>query len=399
MFKKCILILVLIIAVIGLMFAGCGKQTPPAGQQTEQTQEATEQSAEPQADAPSATVFFFSDYQAVDGWPSPRENLKEVLEAVREDGKAPEELICCGDYTNDRNLHDYQLSPEDSITEIRETAAEVLPDLGEDHILFVQGNHDKMTESIAESGLHESDDYLVYVLNTENDFPWKQGKVSGSLKKVKRASEEMADCFDQLIKNGETRPVIIAGHVPLHFTARTSSRHTTGDNLYASLVFDVVNEAAGSLDIIYLFGHNHTKGWDCYMGGSSVYKKAGDTVIIPAFADDDITTDRYTEETLRFTYLNAGYVGHYMNCGPEELDAGTADQYDAADAAMTGTVCEIWPDRLVLTRYASDGVHPLGWDGEANPYKDGIDRDLIDEKYYSRKTDSPQTVMRIAPQD
>lgn len=59
---------------------------------------------------------------------------------------------------------------------------------------------------------------------------------------------------------------------------------------------------------------------------------------------------------------------------------------------MTATVCEVYPDRLVLTRYAADGVHPLGWIGERNPYKGSIDRGLIGEEYFSRQTDSPQII-------
>ena len=161
-----------------------------------------------------------------------------------------------------------------------------------------------------------------------------------------KSSEDMKACFDSLIEEGETRPVIIAGHVPLHFTARTSSRHTTGDNLYSSLVFDVVNEAAKELDIIYLFGHDHSKGWDCYIGGSSVYKAKGDTILIPEFSEEKPNTDAYTEEKLRFTYLNAGYVGYYMNCGPEEHAAGEKAMMTAA------RMCWGIKDSLIRTRAA-----------------------------------------------
>lgn len=339
------------------------------------------------------TIFFASDYQEEPGWDAPEDNLTAILKAAEADGKAIDHLVFCGDYTNDRTLHDYQLSPEDAIGEIRQAADAACPDLDQEDMLFVQGNHDRLTESIAAGGLHEYDGYLLYVLNTEEDFPWKQGKEAGCLKKVTRASKEMKDCFDKLIRQGEKRPVLIAGHVPLHFTARTSSRHTTGDNLYGSLIFDVVNEAAKELNIVYFYGHNHSKGWDCYMGGSSVYKARGEKLLIPAFAKNDISTDRFNEETLRFTYLNAGYTGYFMNCGPEELENGTADRYHAADETLTGTVCEIQAGKLILTRYDADGVHPLGAAGEANPYKDFVDRGLIDEAYYAHETESPQEII------
>ncbi len=388
-----------IILILILLFAcGCGTKTDQ-DQQTQQTTEASRETSPSQTqaekpDEPLSTIFFASDYQEEDGWPRPEETLTGILETVSSEEEEPDEAVFLGDYTNDRSLHDYQLSPEDSIEEIRGAVKDVFPGMDEDQLLFIQGNHDQLTGSIASSGLHEFDDFLIYVLNTENDFPWKQGKVPGCLKKVKRSSAEMKECFDQLIAAGESRPVFIAGHVPLHYTARTSSRHTTGDNLYSSLIFDVVNEAGRSLDIVYLFGHDHSKGWDCYLGGSSVYKGVGDSLIVPDFGEDDVNSDRYTEKELAFTYLNGGYIGYYMNCGPEELDAGAADQYQAADDRLTGTVCRVWPDRLELIRYDTEGVHPLGWEGEGNPYKGGIDQGLIPDSCYSDRVESPQVVDR-----
>lgn len=345
------------------------------------------------------TVFAASDYQREAGFDDPSVTLGKILAAARADGKSIDKVIMCGDYTNDLVLHDYQLSPDDSIEEIREivesecTGDAADPGETDENVLFVQGNHDALTSEISQSGLHEYDDCLVYVLNTEEDFPWKQGKVAGCLAKVRESSAAMKECFSELIRRGETRPVFIAGHVPLHFTARTSSMHTTGDNLYSSLIFDVVNEAAKSLDIVYLYGHNHSKGWDCYMGGSSVYKAKGDTIMIPRFDESRVNTDEFSEEKLSFTYMNAGYTGYYMNCGPEEYFAGLIDEYRAADETLTGTVFEIYADRIVVTRYDADGAHVLCHKGEADPYKGGIDNGLISPDKYSIETVSPQEII------
>ena len=405
--------LVAILIICCLCMTACGnkddaKATTAASSTRAATENTSESSTEAKSDEVLATVFFASDYQQQEGFPAPADTLRGILGAVRGAGENEPELFAfLGDYTNDRKLHDYQLSPEDPIKEIRGVVGEAFPadgqaassgDSDRDAVrtLFVQGNHDRMSDSIADSGLHEYDDYLIYVLNTEGDFPWKQGKASGCLAKVRKSSEEMKKCFDELISKGEKRPVFIAGHVPLHFTARTSSRHTTGDNLYSSLIFDVVNEAGRSLDIVYLFGHNHSKGWDCYMGGSSVYKGVGDVLLIPEFDEKKANTDSFTGETLAFTYMNAGYTGYYMNCGPEELEAGKLDQYRAADETLTGSLCQIWPDRLVITRYAGDGPHALGGDGAADPYKGGIDAGLIGEEHYAHRVDGPAVVERKA---
>ena len=395
---RILLIVALLIVLAAVAFGvhrtgetGTGNETVP----TTVGSEAQESGETAETDDPFATVFFASDYQEEQGFDSPSDTLRRLLEAAKADGKTIDKIVICGDYTNDAVLHDYQLSPDDAIDEIRAIVGEELPGIDNRDMIFVQGNHDKMTEQITENGLIDEGEYLVYVLNTEEAFPWKQGKTAGCLAKVRASSAAMKECFDELIKRGETRPVFIAGHVPLHFTARTSSMHTTGDNLYSSLIFNVVNEAAKSLDIVYLFGHDHSKGWDCYIGGSSVYKAKGDTILIPVFSDEMINTDEYAKEKLEFTYMNAGYTGYYMNCGPAELDAGTAGEYHAADETLTGTVFEIFADRIVITRYDTEGIHVLGHAGEADPYKGGIDEGLIPEIFYSEDIKSPQEIPRI----
>ena len=83
-----------------------------------------------------------------------------------------------------------------------------------------------------------------------------------------------------------------------------------------------------------------------------------------------------------------------MNCGPDEKNSGKLEQYSAADETLTGVVCEIMPEELILTRYSADGIHQLGAEGEGNPYRGGVDEGLIAEANYSRRTDSPQHIQR-----
>lgn len=400
--KKLFSLIILIVTLAAVSFGALwAERVQKAGQAdksgietvTGETGDA-EDANEAESTEPLATLFFASDYQYQPDFAAPAETLRALLNAAKADGKNADKVIICGDYSNERNLYNYQVSPDGAIGEIRGIAEEVYPGVNGEDLMFVQGNHDRMTDQITAAGLYEEDDYLIYILNTEEDFPWVQGKTAGSLAKVRKSAAAMKECFDGLIKKGETRPVFIAGHVPLHFTARTSSRHASGDNLYSSLIFDVVNEAAKSLDIVYIHGHNHSKGWDCYMGGSSSYKAPGDTILIPRFEDWMITSDEYTEETLRFTYMNAGYTGYYMNCGSKEREAEGLEKYRAADETLTGTIAEIYRDRIVLTRYDSEGVHALGSEGAADPYKGGIDAGLIGEESYSKETPSPQEIKR-----
>ena len=385
--KKYILIAVTVLTLMAACFAltGCAHAKDDAGNPADENEQAD-------VAQPITTILFASDYQEEPGFDSPSETFAGIISAIKADGKHPENVVICGDYTNNLKLCDHQLAPDESIEELRQVVYGNLPDVIPDDMIFVQGNHDKMTDALSQSGLHEYNDYLIYVVNTESDFPWKQGKKGDSRQRVEKTASDMKTCFDQLISAGETRPVFIAGHVPLHFTARTSSIHKNGDNLWAGLIFDEVNEAAKSLDIVYMTAHNHSKGWDCYMGGSSIFAEAGQTILIPDAKLGDKMTNKYREETLNFTYMNAGYLGYYANCSIDEVKAGKVDKYEAADGTLTGTLVEIYEDQIVLTRYDADGVHPIGGVGAANPYKH--DEKLISSDHYSQGTKSPYIVTR-----
>lgn len=343
---------------------------------------------------PLCTLVFASDYQPEDGFPAPAETLAKLLQAAKADGKAPDNVIICGDYSNRGRLYDHQISPDRGIAEARDVIGSECPEVPQEDLIFVQGNHDALTDEISESGLHEYGGYLVYVINTQYDFPWCQGTTVGSKEKVEDAAARLRETLDDLVQKGETRPLIIAGHVPLHYTARTSSRHSTGDNLYASYIFDAVNDAAKDLDIIYLFGHNHSKGWDCYLGGSCVFRQPGETILIPEEEGGKATTDVFSEETLNFTYMNAGYTGYYMNCAAGDYSSDSDSPYRAADETLTCTAAEIYDDRIVITRYDTEGRHVLGAAGEADPFKGGIDEGLIGPEYYSKENAGPVTLKR-----
>lgn len=328
---------------------------------------------------PLATLFLASDYQQEEGWPQPSETLSGLLNTLSSQGTVFENAIFCGDYTNLSGLYNYETSPDDSIADILALFTQANPNCSPENIIFVQGNHDQMTESISTSGLHEYEDYLVYVINTQTDFPWKQGQL-GLSTLVQNTANNLNDCLSELIAEGETRPVIIASHVPLHFSGRTSPLHSTGDNLYSAVLFEVVNQAAQQLDCIYLYGHNHSKGWDSYLGGSCTYLAAGDTILLPDFSRGGENTTDYVEQTINFTYLNPGYLGYVSDSGAEDT--------------LTCTVCEIYEDQIVLTRYNQDGIYLMRGAGAANPYRD--DTELIPAQWYVSELESPQSIPRKA---
>ena len=122
-----------------------------------------------------------------------------------------------------------------------------------------------------------------------------------------------------------------------------------------------------------MFGHNHSKGWDSYMGGSRIFKQAGDTILIPDHTKKTgVYTNFYTEETLNFTYLNAGYLGYVKE--------------SSSASELTATVCSIYDDKLVFERYSKDGSIGVGANGTYNTAYD--DSGLIPSKCLAKETAS-----------
>lgn len=356
------------------------KTQPEETQAPEQSSALTEETQAPEREVPPQTaaqtvLLFASDYQHRDGWKDPSETLSGVLDAVYEAGVRPDHMIFCGDYTAEDGHNNYNADPHDSIEAIKAIVLKHDDSLSPEQFLFVQGNHDERTEDISRSGLHVYEDYLVYVLNTETDYPWRQGK-NQSRREVQIGAARLKGCLDALRQLGETRPVFLAAHVPLHFSGRTSVLQGTGDNLYAADLFEVINEAAEDLNLVYLYGHNHSRGWDSYLGGSCVFRSPGDWLLIPRPEDGESTTSHYSQETIHFTYLNAGYVGNFSSAGGEDT--------------LTCSVCEIFEDKLVFSRYSEEGLHILSGKGTPNPAKD--DRKLIPKEYYGEQADSPAAV-------
>ena len=313
-----------------------------------------------------ATLLFCSDfqtgtevspYQSVSDVP---ESLTSVMtnisKAIYDDGVTKiDRVLAVGDYTAYTGRYNYDADATIGIQAFKNIIQNRWTDT--DQFLFIQGNHDQANYPFDE-GANEYEDSIVYCINTTYNssemggFPWMQGS-TGSEAQVKKAAQKLGDYLEGCITAGETRPIFIMVHLPLHFSGRTSSLYGNGDNLYSSYLFDVINTAAEDLDIVYLYGHNHSKGWDNYIGGSRVFKRPGDTILIPDLTKKSgSTTDSYTKEELNFTYMNAGYIGYFH-------DATAADE-------LTATVCRIYDDKLVLSRYSEDGLIDIGSVGKNN---------------------------------
>lgn len=273
-----------------------------------------------------STLIAMSDYQNSHLNSEEKKVVPQtIVNAMKKAGVQPELALLCGDYV------DGSVGADGSTT----SAAQMENEFGNlkgiltsvwSNLKFraIQGNHDakQWVENglLDKTGAYEYEDYHLYLIN-EDDFPWWQGNYgSGSTTAedkvtVTNTANALKTYLDGLISKNDTKPVIIATHVPMHWSVRSTNTAWYYDNIYANILFDVVNKAGKDLDILFLFGHNHSAtadnqegGYDVEIGGALSYVKKGDSMKVPDGTDG---TDNYTTEKLNFTYMNAGYVGKY----------------------------------------------------------------------------------------
>lgn len=291
------------------------------------------------------TVIACSDFQYPDGDEGGAQIVKNILNVIKSKGITNADgFICAGDYsygysTNADTLKthlDYLKNAVESIYGF---------DLNE---VYVQGNHDQVnqgTGGLSGSGNHDNGTkYGVFVID-EDDYMWHNKDEA----RIKQTAANLKTYLDEKITNKFSAPIFVVSHLPLHYSMRTKN---DGDCMYANLIFDVLNTAGNNgLNIIFMYGHDHSNGWDDYLGGSCVYLAKGSSINIAQSSRTNFKT-----ETLKFTYMNAGFTGYYEN-------------RNSADNTLTMTVFQIYGDRVEVSRYSANGIHKLKCKGVTNQYK------------------------------
>ena len=288
-------------------------------------------------DGAYASVLTGSDFQ--DLGTKAYERFGRLLARMKDDGlETPDSMLVGGDYT--KLLFDYAAP---GISQIRMQLANVYPDADPDSVVCIQGNHDNPTPGFAKTGFYDMGAYCLYAIN-EDDFPWLQGFRPGVDQHVKKVAADLEKNLNAMIAAGDKRPVIVLTHLPLHHTTRA----LYGDNRYASYYFNVLNEAGKTLDVIFLFGHQHSDTYDDYIGGSVNFMQAGDAIRVPK--PDAQGETAYTEETLTFTYANCGYVGYSNNTESE-----------TSTNVLTLGVIRFSENNFRFVKYTEDGLYKV-WD-------------------------------------
>lgn len=287
-----------------------------------------------------------SDFQHPDGNAAGQKTVDAIINAIKADGiESADGFLFCGDY--DHDLTTLPIPTSRGVKALTESVNKLVP-ADAPHV-YVEGNHDSAigTAGLSQSGNNdpESGAYGVFVINEDN-YMWMS--LSGNV--VKNTAAALRLYLNEKITEGYKAPVFVLSHVPLHYSYRTRQ---DGDAIYAKYLFDVLNEAgAKGLNIFFLFGHDHSSGWDDYIGGASVCLEKGDSINIAKKGK----RFSWETETLNFTYMNAGYTGYYNN-------------ENGADDALTMSLFTITEDSVTIDRYSADGKHDLKSKGVTNAHK------------------------------
>ena len=247
-----------------------------------------------------------------------------------------ERAFFCGDYTMN-SVDENQNQSTVGLWTLKRVFAPIVSN----RMTFVQGNHDPAdTDGLSPGGNNDpaSLAYGVYVIHEDQylQYNWDY-----SLDITKKTAANLQEYLDAKVQAGWNKPIFVLSHVGLHWGNRTIKE---GSGIYAKYLVDVLNEAAQKgLNIIYLFGHDHSGGYTDYLGAGSIYFKKGDQLEI-------CTGEKKGHEprTIHFTYMNAGYIGYYSTTTPD------------ADATVTMSVFRIQEDgSVIITRYDHQGIHNL----------------------------------------
>lgn len=282
------------------------------------------------AETAYAVIITASDFQS--GSFAAFTSMTAFLKKAKSDGiGTPDGVIFGGDYSIGMDI-----DAKAGTNYAKNALLSVYPHTDTDRITYIQGNHDLMSAEISFTGLHDMGSYYVYVLN-EDSFPSGQKSSLTAKSTVSRLASGMKADLEGIVKSGKVKPVFVAAHIPLHHSRRLQY----GDNLYSKYIFDVLNSYGKKLDIIFLFGHNHTSDFDDYIGGSLNFLTKGSIIRIPIPDTASQGEKGYTTEKLNFTYMNYGYVG---------------DVYNTNVKTKAVSVFQLFNDKIKIVRYGENGV-------------------------------------------
>lgn len=329
------------------------------------------------------TVIAGSDFQNKSGDGSGKVVVQNIIQSMIDGGiTSVDGFLFAGDYWIDMIPNKDDTAMLGHVNSLRDAVKEKYTNLTYDNMVCIQGNHDQVTpdpnkNGLSKSGAHDTNAYGVYVIN-EDDYMWASNASHSSTSYsgmsaeaiVKQTAANLKTYLDAKTAEKYDKPIFVVSHLPLHYSMRTVR---DGDCKYARYIFDELNTAGkNGLNIIFMYGHDHSHGWDNYLGGACVYLAKNDSIYIAKTQGDELTC---TKEELNFTYLNAGFTGYYESWG--------------ADSTLSMTAFQIYSDKVVISRYSADGKCDLKSAGAWNKEYSDIN---LGYPLYSNVVNSPATI-------
>lgn len=282
--------------------------------------------------------------------------LEHIFGGAKNEGVDPDMVVFGGDFTNFGKDGD-PTTGNAGYHQFLDILGATWPEMTEDKVVRVQGNHDdKGQDAHMATGVYEYEDFIIYLIN-EDDFPaamtgytdtWNGDNKDLDTKTiVENTSAKLKAYLDEQIEAKQTKPILVMTHTGLHFDVD----RTDGDNCYAYILCDVINEAAKKLDIIYFFGHNHTNG-DEEQGGTVNYYPVGSTLYVTNEDSKEVTRAGVPTK-LNFTYTNYGYIGFVMDWGDHIAADGNVNGKPVTKV-LSLTEWDFYDGYITVKRYGSD---------------------------------------------
>ena len=199
-------------------------------------------------------------------------------------------------------------------------------------------------------GTADDDNYYVYFISMSDMSTYDRYDTG-----VFGLKQETLDQFTaDVAALDHTKPLFICSHVPLHDNRE--------DNGYAYQWYQVISEAAETMDIVFLHGHNHK-----YDAADEYYYAKGDKMMVASTETSGTKVVNGTtmadlvgkEVTLNFTHLCVGYM--------EPDSTGTQNSSVRQDTVMVASIRE---GSIELTTYDKNGVYTSKYAVDATVTRD-----------------------------
>ena len=303
-----------------------------------------------------------SDFQA-STWDKNKANVNAILGGIQStDGyELFDGMLFAGDYTPNHG--------HDNATEGIGVLDEFTDGFVIGNKVYDEGNHDAPTvEMLSPYGNNDpvGGTYGVFVFHEEDYGQF--GDSDDHERNSQIVGDDLKAYFDEKVNSGwdTKKPIFVMTHVPLHFNWRTVSDYGAGEG--AQYIVDALNYGGElGFNVIFLYGHNHSGDYDAYLGGASIYLAKGDTMLV---ANPEDYTE-YQEMEIKFTYLNAGYVGYFPDFG------------NGTDHTLSMTTFRIRDDgSVIITRYSADGYTNLKAQGVMHSANEYVTDIVVNETVY-----------------